>query len=130
MRNGLIHIHVLQVLLLVADDDVDVVLAPQAVVGNRQQRIDVGRQVNSHNSGALVEGDVQKTRILVGKTVVVLPPDGGRDQDIQGSDLVAPRKMVANGQPLGMLVEHRVDDVDKGFIGRNKAVAAGEQVAF
>ena len=33
-------------------------------------------------------------------------------------------------QPLGVLVEHRVDDVDEGLVGGEEAVAAGEDVAF
>ena len=33
-------------------------------------------------------------------------------------------------QPLGVLVEHRVDDVDEGLVAGEEAVPAGEQVAF
>ena len=33
-------------------------------------------------------------------------------------------------EPLGVLVEHGVDDVDEGFVGGEEAVAAGEDVAF
>jgi len=33
-------------------------------------------------------------------------------------------------QPLGVLVEHGVHDVDEGLIAREQAVAAGEQVAL
>ena len=29
-----------------------------------------------------------------------------------------------------MLVEHRIDDVDEGFVAREKAVASGEQISF
>ena len=29
-----------------------------------------------------------------------------------------------------MLVEHGIDDVHEGFVGREQAVAAGEQIAF
>src|SRR5215471_13684918 len=85
-----IHDEVLQVLLFIADDYVDVVLAPQAVVGNRQQRVDVRRQVNSHHFGALVKNHVQEPGVLMGKTVVVLPPDGGSNQDVQRRDLGPP----------------------------------------
>ncbi len=37
VRDRRVHVHVLQVALLVADDHVDVVLAAQAVVGDREQ---------------------------------------------------------------------------------------------
>ena len=33
-------------------------------------------------------------------------------------------------EPLGVLVDHRVDDVDEGFVAGEEAVAAGEQIAF
>ena len=33
-------------------------------------------------------------------------------------------------QPFGVLVEHRVDDVHKRFIRREKAVPSGQQIAF
>jgi hypothetical protein len=33
-------------------------------------------------------------------------------------------------QPLRMLVEHRVDDVDEGLVAREEAVATGQQVAL
>jgi hypothetical protein len=33
-------------------------------------------------------------------------------------------------QPLGVLVEHGVDDVHEGLVGREEAVASGQQVAF
>src|SRR5262245_43365677 len=52
--DGCIHVEVLQVFLFIADDYVDLVLAPEAVVGNRHQRVDLRRQVNSHDFGALV----------------------------------------------------------------------------
>ena len=33
-------------------------------------------------------------------------------------------------QPLGVLVEHRIDDVDEGFVGGEEAVAPGQHIAF
>ena len=33
-------------------------------------------------------------------------------------------------EPFGVLVDHRVDDVDEGLVAGEEAVAAGEQVAF
>jgi hypothetical protein len=53
---------VLKVLLLVADDDVDVSGAAQAVVGHAQQRVDVRGQVDAADLGALVDDDVEKAR--------------------------------------------------------------------
>src|SRR5262249_19754016 len=83
MGDGLVHGQVLKVHLLITDDYVDVVLTPQAVIGNGQQSVDVRRQVNPGNSRALVQDHVKETGILMGKAVVVLPPDGGGNQDVQ-----------------------------------------------
>ena len=130
MRDRGIHVHVLQMHLLVGDDDVDVVLAAQAVVGDGEQRVDVGRQIDAGDVGALVHHHVEKAGILMRKAVVVLAPDGGGDQQIQRGDLLAPGQLVADRQPLGVLVEHGVDHVNERFVGGEEAVPAGEQIAF
>ena len=116
--------------LLVGNDHVDVVLAPQTVIGHRQQAVDVGREVNARDRGALVQHHVQEPGILVRETVVVLPPNRRSDQQVQRGDLLTPGQMVADGQPLGVLVEHGIDDVDEGFVGGEEAVTPGEQIAF
>ena len=36
----------------------------------------------------------------------------------------------SNLQPFGMLIEHRIDDVDERFVAGEKTVAAGEQITF
>ena len=81
-------------------------------------------------SGLLFTTTSRKPGILVREAVVVLPPDGRGDQQVERRDRRPPRQLAADRQPLGVLVEHRVDDVDEGFVGREEAVAAGEQVAF
>src|SRR5215467_15860825 len=78
-----VHIEVLQVLLFVADDHVDVVLAAQAMIGDGEQSIHIRRQVDSRDIGAFVDDDVKKAGVLVGEAVVILAPDGRRDQKIQ-----------------------------------------------
>src|SRR5262245_8564636 len=64
------------------------------------------------------------------ETVVVLPPDVRRQEIVKGSDRPAPGNMLADLEPLGVLVEHRVDEVDEGLVAVEEAVPAGEQVAF
>ena len=61
---------------------------------------------------------------------MVLPPDVRGQQDVQRRDRRPPRNLAADFQPFGMLVEHRVDDVDKGLVAREQAVAPGQQIAF
>ena len=61
--------------LLAGDDDVHVVAAAQAVVGDRQQRVGVGRQVHPDHLGLLVHDVVDEARVLMREAVVVLAPD-------------------------------------------------------
>ena len=75
MDDGCLHIQKLQVFLLVADDYVDVILAAQAVVGDRQQAVDVGRQIDARHRCALIDDHIEKSRILMGEAVVILAPD-------------------------------------------------------
>ena len=63
---------------------------------------------------ALVEHDVNKTRILVRESVVVLAPNvAGKDQ-VESGDRLAPWD-VADGslKPLSVLVDHGVNDVNE-----------------
>src|SRR5208337_2157113 len=83
VRDGRLHVQVLQVYLFIRHDDVDIVHASQAVVGYGKQAIGVGRQVDAHHAGALVGDHVKKTGILMGETVVVLPPDQSGDQQVE-----------------------------------------------
>jgi hypothetical protein len=66
----------------------------------------------------------------VRKTVVILPPHRRSDEQVQRGNVLTPGQVVANGQPLGELVEHRVNDVDEGFVRGDEPVAPREQIAF
>ena len=86
--------------------------------------------MNARHTRALVGDDIQKTRILVGKAVVVLPSDGRGNQQVEQGDIRTPRQFTAFFQPFGVLVEHRIDDMDEGFIGGKEAVPSSQQIAF
>src|SRR5215469_15942131 len=73
---------------------------------------------------------IDEPGILMAEAVVVLAPDMARQQVIQRSDRPPPRNMVAHLQPLGVLVEHRVDDVDEGLIAREETVPASQEIPF
>ena len=66
----------------------------------------------------------------MGEAVVILTPDRRGDQQVQRRDLFPPRQVIADRQPFRVLIEHGVDHVNKGFIRREEAVPAGQQVAF
>ena len=116
--------------LLAGDDDVDVVAAAQAVVGDREEAVRVRRQVDADDLRLLVHDVVDEAGILVREAVVVLAPDVRAEQVVQRRDRAAPRDVARHLQPLRVLVEHRVDDVDEGLVAVEEAVPSGEEVAL
>ena len=62
--------------------------------------------------------------------VVILSPDVGRKEIIERRDGPPPRDVIAHLQPLGVLVEHRVNDVDKRLVTGEEPMSAREQIAF
>ena len=114
--------------LLARDDDVDVVPAAQAVVGDGEERVGVRRQVDADHLGLLVHDVVDEPRVLVREAVVVLAPDVRAEEVVERGDGPAPRDLRRRLQPLRMLVEHRVDDVDERLVAREQPVPPGEQV--
>jgi len=109
--------------VLPGDDHVHVVAAPQAVVCDRQEAVRVRWQVDADDIGLLVDHVVEKARILVREAVMVLLPDVGSQEIVQRRDLSTPWQLLDDFQPLRVLVEHRVDDVDEGLVAVEEAVA-------
>src|SRR5260370_33161351 len=66
----------------------------------------------------------------MGETVTMLPHGQGSERIVGRSEGLAAGNLPRNLEPFGVLVHHRVDDVDEGFIAGEKAVAAGEQVTL
>jgi hypothetical protein len=116
--------------MFAGDDHVDVVAGVQTVVGDRQQTVGVRRQIHPHDVGLLVDHVIQEPGVLVGEAVVILLPDMGGQHIVQRRDRPAPRQLLGDLQPLGVLVEHRIDDVDERLIAVEQAVAAGEQISL
>ena len=112
------------------NDDVDVMPAAQAMIEDRQQAVGVGRKVHAHDIGLLVDDVVEEARILVREAVVILLPDVRGQQIVERGDLPPPRQLRCDLQPLGMLVEHRIDDVNKGLVAVEQPVPSGEQITL
>ena len=128
--DGSVHIHVLKVELLVADDHVDIVLATQTMVDYRQQTIDIRRHVYPSHLSPFVDDHINEAGILVSEAVVILPPNSGGNQQVERRDTLTPGQLVADRQPLGVLVEHRIDDMRECFVSRKEAVPAGQDIAL
>ena len=130
VRDRVLHVQVVQRRLLAGDDHVDVVAGAQAVIGDRQQRVGVRRQVDADDLGLLVDDVVDEPRVLMGEAVVVLAPDVRGEQVVQRRDRAPPRDLTGDLEPLRVLVEHRIDDVDERLVAVEQAVAARQQVAL
>jgi hypothetical protein len=94
------------------------------VLRHRQQAVGIGGSRPAPRRGSCCRHQVDEARVLVGEAVVVLPPDGGgRSADFRDEIGSPPGAcMVADIQPLGVLVEHRIDHMGKGFVGVEEAM--------
>ena len=104
--------------------------AAQAMVPDGQQAVGVGREVDPHYGGLLVGHMVDEARILVGKPVMRLLPDVRGEQVVERRYLFPPGQFGADFQPFGVLVEHRIHDMDERLVAIEQPVPAGEQVAL
>src|SRR6266550_3251913 len=64
------------------------------------------------------------------ETVVILPPYMGSQEIVQRSNGASPRYVTGGLEPLGMLVKHRIHDMNEGLIAREEPVTAGEQITL
>ena len=130
MADRRIHGQPLRRRVFASHGDVDVMPAPQAVIHYREQAICVRRQIHADDLGLLVDNMINEPGILVCEPIVVLPPHMGGQDVIQRGDLPAPRQAEGDLEPLGMLVEHRIDDMDQGLVAVEHTVPASEQVSL
>ena len=129
-RDGGVHVEPVRRGLFAGDDQIDVVAAAQAVIGDREQAVGVRREIDADDFGFLVGDVIDEAGVLMREAVVILAPDVRREQIVERGDGLAPGNFARGLQPLGVLVEHGIDDVDEGFVAGEQAVAAGEQIAF
>src|SRR6266436_1340619 len=101
-----------------------------SMVSHAQQAVRVRRKVDANHLGLLVHDVVDEPGILMAEAVVVLPPDVGRQEVVERRNRPAPGNLVTHLQPLGVLVEHRIDDVNERLVAAEEAVAAGQQVSL
>lgn len=92
--------------LLVGYDDIDVVRAAKAVVRHGKKAVSIGRQVYMDYLRTLIRDDIEETGVLVSKAVVVLSPDCGSEEDIEGGYFDTPLDFVALLDPFAVLVDH------------------------
>ncbi len=100
------------------------------MISDRQQTVGIRRKIDADDLGLLVDNVINEPRVLMAEAVVVLPPDVARQEVVQRADRTPPGNVAAYLQPLGVLVEHRIDDVDERLIAREEAVPAGQEIAL
>jgi hypothetical protein len=64
------------------------------------------------------------------EAVVVLSPHGGCKEDIERRNLLSPLDLEALLDPLAMLVDHRINDVNEWFVAVEQTVSAGQDITF
>jgi len=106
--------------------DVDVIAAAQAVVKHREQAVRIGRQVDPHDIGLLVDDMIEEPGILMGEAVVILLPHVRGQQIVERGNRPPPGQFPAHLEPLRVLTEHRVDDANEGLVAVEKPVASGQ----
>src|SRR5450759_2346182 len=100
------------------------------MVERTEQRVRVRRQVDPDDLGLLVDHVIDEAGVLVRETVVVLAPHVRGQQDVERGDRPSPGDLVGHLEPLGVLVEHRIDDVDERLVAVEQPVASGQEVAL
>ena len=130
MFDGFIHRQPHRRGLFAGDDHIDVVAAAQAMVGDREEAVGVGRQIHADHLGLLVHDVIDEAGILVREPIVILPPDMRTEQVIERRDGPPPRNVIADLQPFRVLVEHRIDDVNERLVAGEEPMAPREQITF
>ena len=111
-------------------DNIYIMSAAQAVIEHRQQAVGVRRKINACYIRLLADDMVEKARVLMGETIVILLPDVRAEQVVQRGNLAPPRKFGGHLQPFRMLSEHRIDDANEPLIAVEQTMASGQQIAF
>lgn len=96
----------------------------------RQETVGVWRQIYAYNFGLLRRHVVEKTRILVCKAVVILSPHVRSQENVQRRQLVAPRNLVGNFEPFGVLVKHGTNNVDECLVRVEESMPSRQKIAF
>ena len=83
MPDGGIHIEPIGRGLFAGDDEIDVIAAAEAVVGDGEQRVGVRREINADDVSLFVGDVIDEPGILMREAVVILPPNVGRKEIVE-----------------------------------------------
>lgn len=69
----------------------------------REKAVSIRWKIDADNFRALVADHIEETGILMSESVVILAPDHGGEQDVEGSDLRTPLNLQALLNPFAVL---------------------------
>jgi len=73
---------------------------------------------------------VEEAGVLMRESIVILAPHMRTQQVIQRCDLAAPNQAGRDLQPFGVLIEHRIDDVNERFIAIEETMPSGQEISL
>jgi len=86
MLDGSVHVEILERGLFAGDDDVDVIAAAKAMIGDGEETVGVGRKIDADDVSFLVDDVVYEARILMREAVVVLTPNMRCEEIVERCD--------------------------------------------
>src|SRR5260370_20391817 len=122
-----LHAQPLQGGLFARDNHIYIVPTAQTAIGDKEQRIRVGRQVDPDNICLFVHHMINKAGVLVAETVMVLPPNVRSQQVVERRDTPPPGDVPCCLQPFRVLVKHGVNDVNESFVAGKETMTSVQQ---
>ena len=130
MLNSALNVEPLRGGLFTGDNDVDIMTAAQAMVSDGEKSVCVGRQIDANYLGFLVHRMIDEARVLMAESVMVLTPNMRGQQIIQRGQRTPPRNVTSDLEPLGVLIEHGINDVNESLVTGKEAMTASEQITL
>ena len=106
MSDSVLHVEPLQLWLLINDDQVDIVAATEAVIGDREQAVGIWWQVDASDCAFFGEHGIDQPRSLMTEAVMIVAPAGRGQQNVERGNCFAPGQFDAFLKPLSMLNGH------------------------
>jgi hypothetical protein len=66
----------------------------------------------------------QETRVLMRETVMILSPDSSSKEDVQRGNLLTPFHLETFLDPLAVLIDHGIDDMDERLVTVKQAMSS------
>jgi hypothetical protein len=100
------------------------------VVHCREQAVGVWWEVDTDNLGTLVRHYVEEAWVLMCESVMILSPDSRSKQNVERSNLLSPFDFETLLNPLAVLVDHGVNDVNERLVAVEQTVPSRENIAL